>query len=77
MDWPPYSSDLSPIENLWAILQRKLHVNNINNRRDLLEKINNLWNNDPDVLRSVGNLVESMTRRVATCVAACGGALHY
>ena len=25
MEWPPYSLDLNPIENIWAVLKRKLH----------------------------------------------------
>jgi transposase len=25
MDWPPYSPDLNPIENLWALLKEAIH----------------------------------------------------
>jgi hypothetical protein len=25
MEWPPYSSDLNPIENIWALLKAKVH----------------------------------------------------
>lgn len=25
MPWPPYSPDLSPIENLWALMKQNIH----------------------------------------------------
>ena len=25
MDWPPYSPDLNPIENLWAVLKKEIY----------------------------------------------------
>jgi transposase len=25
MDWPPYSPDLNPIENLWALIKAKIY----------------------------------------------------
>jgi transposase len=25
MDWPPYSPDSNPVENLWATLKRKIY----------------------------------------------------
>ena len=25
MDWPPYSPDLNPIENLWAIMKAEIY----------------------------------------------------
>ena len=25
MDWPPYSPDLNPIENIWALLKKKIY----------------------------------------------------
>ena len=30
IDWPPYCSDLNPIENIWAILKRKIAGKNFN-----------------------------------------------
>jgi transposase len=26
MDWPPYSLDLNPIKNLWALLKQEMYI---------------------------------------------------
>ena len=36
MDWPPYSPDLNPIENIWALLKQKIYEL----RPDLIEHSN-------------------------------------
>ena len=38
MNWPPQSPDLSPIENLWSIMKRKVYENG----RQFVSK-NDLW----------------------------------
>ena len=41
MDWPPQSPDLSPIENMWSIIKRKVYENGrqFGNKKDLWEAI--------------------------------------
>ena len=41
--WPPNSSDLSPIENVWAILKEKLSKRKIRNLDDLRDNILDIW----------------------------------
>ena len=41
--WPPNSPDLSPIENVWAILKEKLSKRKIRNLDDLRENILDIW----------------------------------
>ena len=43
IDWPPNSPDLSPIENVWAILKEKLSKRKIKNLDDLREQILDIW----------------------------------
>lgn len=77
MSWPPYSPDLNPIENLWAIVKEKLHVAVYTTTSELAAKINDIWTNDPDVKNACQNLIEGMPRRIAACIAAKGGVLKY
>ena len=43
IEWPPNSPDLSPIENVWAIIKEKLEKRSIKNLDDLRENIMDIW----------------------------------
>ncbi len=43
LDWPANSPDLNPIENLWAIVKRKLRDTRPNNANDLKAVIKATW----------------------------------
>ena len=43
IDWSPNSPDLSPIENVWAILKEKLSKRKIRNLDELRENILDIW----------------------------------
>lgn len=77
IDWPPYSPDLAPIENLWAIVKRKLHGDTVRTRNDLLEKLDQIWKNDEEIKNACNALVESMPRRIQACINSNGGPIKY
>ena len=77
IDWPPYSPDLAPIENLWAIVKRKVHEHTITTRNVLLSRLDDIWRNDEDVRTACKALVDSMPRRVRACVVSKGGPIKY
>ena len=61
MEWPAYSPDLNPIENLWAILKQRLGKQTVF-WENLEEKVYEIWNEiDADVVR---NLYENYTNRL-------------
>jgi hypothetical protein len=61
MDWPPYSPDLNPIENLWAILKQRMKGRKCKNVDQLWDCVQEAWYELPvDLLRG---LIDSMKRR--------------
>ena len=50
IEWPQNSPDLSPIENVWAILKEKLSKRKIKNLDDLRDNILDIWVNFPNSL---------------------------
>ena len=43
LQWPPYSPDLSVIENCWAMLKRLMPVTTYENRDDFVQAIRDAW----------------------------------
>ena len=43
IDWPPYSSDLNPIDNIWAIIKQKLEGRKFATMTSLKNELYNIW----------------------------------
>jgi hypothetical protein len=84
MDWPPYSPDLNPIENLWAIVKRAIQRNHPElgdmtksntSKQRLCEAAVEAWE---DIREEVlENLVASMKDRMKAVIAANGWYTRY
>ena len=52
IDWPPYSPDLNPNENLWSIMKDKLKGKKFISMSSLKSKLIKLWENiDKDLVK--------------------------
>jgi len=72
--WPPHSPDFNPCDFfLWGFMKQQVYANEINNRDELLMKINNV----ADIIRQTPNLLEktwdSLHRRTEKCIEVNGG----
>jgi hypothetical protein len=70
LDFPPYSPDLNPIENLWAMVARAVEEFQCSKMEDLQEIVSKKWEEiDKEVMY---NLAASMPARCAAVIAAGG-----
>ena len=70
--WPPNSPDLSPIENLWAIVQNKMDEMPAATSRDgLVDSLKLAWRKIPR--ETLDNLISGMPERMQACVKERGG----
>jgi len=76
LDWPPQSPDLNPIENLWALLKKKVWSTNFSSTLELKAKIIAVWNHHiaKDLLEK---LAFSMPDRLRAVIRAHGGPTDY
>jgi hypothetical protein len=74
-NWPPNSPDLNPIENLWAILKRRVAERRPLGLENLMNVIQEEWDNLPDEM--IYNLTASFKERLEECIRRNGGHTGY
>ncbi len=75
LDWPANSPDLTPIENLWGIVKRKMRDTRPNNADDLKATVKETWASIP--LQQCHKLITSMPRRIEAVIKAKGAPTKY
>ena len=75
LDWPSYSPDLNPIENIWGYLKRKLYQKNCEKIEEMQLETVKIWNSMTHDL--VQNYVTSMPTRIDMCIQRQGGKISY
>ena len=75
MDWPQYSLDVAPIENLWGIVNSKLDKEKINTLKELKAKVTKIWKGLKVDLAQ--NLYESMNNRCMELIMNEGHKIDY
>lgn len=76
LDWPPMSPDLSPIENLWALLDMKVEATHPTTLEQLRAHMRKAWEelSEGEVVR---HLFHSMPRRMKLVLEKGGGLIEY
>jgi len=77
LSWPGNSPDLNPIENLWAILKKKLGKMDCCRKDELIKSVIQVWFHDEDIKNHCSTLVESMPKRVNELIKNKGGHINY
>jgi len=75
LPWPSYSPDLNPVENLWAILKRKIRGGRPRALGNLREIIQEEWGNIRDAY--VRKLCRAMPKRISMCIEKDGARIKY
>ncbi len=72
LKWPPQSPDLNPIEHLWDVVEREIHIMDVQttNLQQLCDAIMSIWTKISE--ECFQHLVESMPRRINAVLKAKG-----
>ena len=77
LDWPGNSPDLNPIENLWAIIKRRLLEQDCSTMSQLIEAIISIWFRDDEIVKTCQKLIESIPERISQVIKNRGGHISY
>jgi transposase len=76
LPWPAYSPDLSPIEHVWDTIGRRLQTLPLpRSEDDLWQMVDREWRNIPQ--DNIRTLIDSVPRRVCSCIALRGAPTSY
>ena len=75
LDWPSQSPDLSPIENLWKLLDREVKRKHPSNKRESEEVLRSEW--EKISINALIYLVDSMPSRLREVIKNKGYATKY
>ena len=76
LKWPGNSSDVNPIENLWAIIKKKVSQTNPTSLHKLKTVIKSIWHSDID--RNVcKNLSDSLPSHIENIIKSKGYHIKY
>ncbi len=70
LKWPPQSPDLNPIEHLWDVVEREIHIMDVQptNLQQLCDAIISIWTKISE--ECLKHLVESVPQRIKTVLKA-------
>ena len=77
LQWPGNSPDVNPIENLWAIVKKRLRNHDCTCKDKLISAIIKIWYHDEELKNMCSILVDSMPQRVQCILKAKGGHIKY
>ncbi len=77
LKWPPQSPDLNPIGHLWDVVEREIHIMDVQptNLQQLCDAIMSIWTKLSE--ECFQHLVESMQRRIKAVLKAKGHQTRY
>ena len=75
VDFPPYSPDLNPIENLWQHIEKRVEERAPSTVEELQDVIAEEWKNIP--IELLTKLAHSMHKRCLAVIAVCGDHIHF